>query len=129
MSLQVTLTSIYSQTGPEILYNEELKHTNPLHCIHRNPAWQEKYYSSMSEAYARMARETATVMHTAKDFSDPPLTGIWGKIELPVLRLKTNIKEVSFGRRFIHTCRLRQVKLCSNCQRLDDKVERGQKKI
>lgn len=83
-----------SKTGPENLYNEEITDTNPLHCIHEDSALQEKYYSSMSEAYARMARVSATVMHTTKDYRDPPMTGIWGKIELPALRLQTNIFEV-----------------------------------
>lgn len=41
-----------------------------------------------------MARKTATVMHMAKDFRKPPLHGIWGKVELPALREKTDIEVV-----------------------------------
>jgi len=52
----------------------------------------------MSNAYARMARESATVMHKTKDYFDPPMNGIWGKIELPALRDKTDVKEVGLHR-------------------------------
>jgi len=51
----------------------------------------------MSNAYARMARESATVMHKTKDYFDPPMNGIWGKIELPALRDKTDVKEVGLN--------------------------------
>jgi hypothetical protein len=49
----------------------------------------------MSNAYARMARKSATVMHKTQDYFNPPMNGIWGKIELPALRDKTDVKEVS----------------------------------
>jgi hypothetical protein len=49
----------------------------------------------MSNAYARMARKSATVMHKTQDYLNPPMNGIWGKIELPALRDKTDVKEVS----------------------------------
>jgi hypothetical protein len=49
----------------------------------------------MSNAYARMARESATVMHKTQDYDNPPMNGIWGKTELPALRDKTDVKEVS----------------------------------
>jgi hypothetical protein len=49
----------------------------------------------MSNAYARMARKSATVMHKSQDYDNPPMDGIWGKIELPALRDQTDVEEVS----------------------------------
>ena len=48
----------------------------------------------MSDAFARMARKHATVMHMNADYDQPPQNGIWGRIELPTLRDKTDITEV-----------------------------------
>jgi hypothetical protein len=42
-----------------------------------------------------MARESATVMHKTQDYHNPPMNGIWGKTELPALRDKTDVEEVS----------------------------------
>jgi hypothetical protein len=49
----------------------------------------------MSYAYARMARQSATVMHKTQDYFNPPMNGIWGKTELPALCDKTDVIEVS----------------------------------
>jgi hypothetical protein len=81
--------------GQPELYNDSPHPDNPLSCIHANPLWRHTYYSSMSNAYARMARESATVMHKTQDYDNPPMNGIWGKTELPALRDKTDVKEVS----------------------------------
>jgi hypothetical protein len=76
-------------------YDDSLSPDNPLRCIHANLSWRHTYYSSMSNAYARMARESATVMHKTQDYDNPPMNGIWGKTELPALRDMTDVKEVS----------------------------------
>lgn len=80
--------------GQPELYNDKPTPDNPLRCIHEDPSLRSRYYSSMSNAYARMARESATVMHKTKDYFDPPMNGIWGRTELPALRDKTDVKEV-----------------------------------
>jgi hypothetical protein len=81
--------------GQPELYDDSPRPDNPLSCIHAKPLWRHAYYSSMSNAYARMARETATVMHKTQDYDNPPMDGIWGETELPALRDKTDVEEVS----------------------------------
>jgi hypothetical protein len=49
----------------------------------------------MSNAYARMTRKSATVMHKKQDYFNPPMNGIWGTTELPALRDETDVEEVS----------------------------------
>jgi len=85
---------ICTNQGQAELYNDALTPDNPLRCIHADATLKRRYYSSMSNAYARMARESATVMHRTRDYFDPPLDGIWGKIELPTLSDKTDVTKV-----------------------------------
>ncbi|KAM0700057.1 hypothetical protein Q7P36_000268 [Cladosporium allicinum] len=75
-------------------YDDSLSPDNPLRCIHANLTLTHTYYSRMSNAYARMARESATVMHKTQDYDNPPMNGIWGKTELPALRYETDVKEM-----------------------------------
>ena len=82
--------------GKPWLYDDSPSPDNPLRCIHANLTLTHTYYSNMSNAYARMARKSATVMHKKKDYDNPPMNGIWGKTELPALRYKTDVKEVSY---------------------------------
>lgn len=67
----------------------------PFHHIHSNEQLRRKFYSSMSEAYASLARRQAIVMHAREDFTDPPMDGIWGETELPALRDKTDVVEMT----------------------------------
>lgn len=87
------MLTLYVQGQPE-LYNDRITPDNPLRCIHEDPALKKRYYTSMSNAYARMARKSATVMHKTKDYYNPPQNGIWGQTELPALRDKTDVMEV-----------------------------------
>jgi hypothetical protein len=59
---------------------------------------RKTFFENMSEAYARMARKHATVLHLSTDYADPPQDGIWGRIELPALRDKTDILKVRITR-------------------------------
>lgn len=49
----------------------------------------------MSRAFARLARTSAIVHHSTKDFYNPPTNGIYGTRELPTLRAWTNVNHVS----------------------------------
>lgn len=48
----------------------------------------------MSEAYASLARQHAIVIHAKMDFGNPPMDGIWGMTELPVLDSRTDVVEI-----------------------------------
>ncbi|KAI9698286.1 MAG: hypothetical protein M1820_007556 [Bogoriella megaspora] len=48
----------------------------------------------MSQAYARMASESAKVMHHAKFFENGPPDGIWKTIELPTLHSFTDVVKI-----------------------------------
>ena len=94
--LTLRMLTCFLIPGKPWLYDDSPSPDNPLRCIHADPDWTYTYYSNMSNAYARMARESATVMHKKKDYDNPPMDGIWGKTELPALRYKTDVKEVSY---------------------------------
>lgn len=49
----------------------------------------------MSAAFARLARGSATVMHDSADWADPPMDGIFGRIEVPNISEYTDVEEVS----------------------------------
>lgn len=70
-----------------------------MSCIHNGPM-KRTFYENMSKAYARMARDTATVMHMTADYANPPQDGIWGRIEVPALRDLTDITEVRWRSNF-----------------------------
>ncbi|KAK4620027.1 hypothetical protein CLAFUW4_11250 [Fulvia fulva] len=76
------------------LYNNSTDDSNPLACIHRNKQYQQVYYQTMSRAFARLARTSAIVHHSTKDFYNPPTNGIYGTRELPTLRAWTNVNHL-----------------------------------
>lgn len=79
------------------LYNDEQVPENKLRCIHRDKKVRQKFYENMSEAFARMARSSATVMHSTKDYAKPPEDGIWARTELEALVEKTNVDKVTYS--------------------------------
>lgn len=93
--LIVTSVAANDFLGEEWIYIDSTSSANPLHCIHNNPALQRQYYQTMSAAFARMARGSATVMHLNQNLQNPPTHGIWGSIELPQLRTSTDVDQVS----------------------------------
>lgn len=88
-----------SFVGPAWLYDDSKTPDNPLRCIHNDRKQTKTFYENMSNAYARMARKHATVMHMSSDYADPPQDGIWGRIELPALRDETDIVQVNLRRK------------------------------
>lgn len=60
----------------------------------RSEDWMRTYYKGMSQAFARLARGSATVVHKDADYSSPPMDGIYGTVELPTLQNWTDITEV-----------------------------------
>ena len=46
------------------------------------------YFENMSRAFAMKAHHIASVMH--RNIEDPPMSTIWGRIELPVLQAASN---------------------------------------
>ena len=80
--------------GPTWLYENATNPENRLRCIHGDRATTMTFYENMSRAYARMARQNATIMHSHSDYASPPLDGIWGRIELPTIRDATDIFEM-----------------------------------
>ncbi|KAF7195416.1 hypothetical protein HII31_03308 [Pseudocercospora fuligena] len=62
-----------------------------LKWIYQDPQRTDKYYHSMSKAFAMMARGAATSLHEPQDYLNPPLTGIFGKTEVPTLGNYTDI--------------------------------------
>jgi len=70
---------------PCYLYNHLNEHTNPMRCIHENDKERELFFMHMSRAFAMKARNFSTVLHSAQNYPDPPKTGIWGRVEFPVL--------------------------------------------
>jgi hypothetical protein len=42
------------------------------------------YFENMSRAFAMKAANVAAVMH--RDINNPPMSTIWGRVELPVLQ-------------------------------------------
>ncbi|MBE7182197.1 MAG: hypothetical protein INR71_13510, partial [Terriglobus roseus] len=64
-------------------YDHRPEPSNPLRCIHADRATQLRYFENMSRAFATKATAFARVLHRAADYADPPLDGIWGRVELP----------------------------------------------
>ncbi|KAF4625421.1 hypothetical protein G7Y89_g12748 [Cudoniella acicularis] len=61
---------------------------NPLACIMEDAKEEMAYFENMSRAFAMMAANVASVMH--RDIENPPMSTIWGRIELPVLQAASN---------------------------------------
>jgi len=57
---------------------------NPLRCIMSSLEEQMIYFENMSRAFAIKAYKMVSVMH--RDIAEPPLSSIWGRIELPTLQ-------------------------------------------
>jgi hypothetical protein len=77
------------------LYDYRNKPSNPMRCIHNDPKKRTIFYENMSAAFAAKARGIVTVMHSAIDYQIPPVDGIWGRIELPKLKLSKGVESVS----------------------------------
>ncbi|KAK4628962.1 hypothetical protein CLAFUW4_07868 [Fulvia fulva] len=79
---------------PQSFYNNE--HTEPEleRCIFSSTTYTQEYYENMSAAFARLARGSATVMHDSADWADPPMDGIFGRIEVPNISEYTDVEEL-----------------------------------
>ena len=73
----ITIWSIWDQS----LYDYNPSSSNAMRCIHNDEAKRQRFFASMSEAYARLAVGSVIVMHDAKDWSNPPSDGIWHNVE------------------------------------------------
>ncbi|KAK4546692.1 hypothetical protein LTR36_001910 [Oleoguttula mirabilis] len=82
------------EVWPCWLYDDRQVEENRLRCIHHEPEVRRTFYENMSRAFARMARKNATVMHSFKDYVQPPEDGIWARVELPALREKTDVDQL-----------------------------------
>ena len=60
-----------------------------------DPKQEKAYFENMSAAFARKAAKVATVMHN--DINNPPIWGIWKRIEFEVLRRSGLVDQVSFN--------------------------------
>lgn len=70
---------------PCYLYNHHDNPSNPLRCIHADESQQLRFFENMSRAFAIKAQSFARVLHSEGDYHDPPMDGIWGRIEFPQL--------------------------------------------
>lgn len=76
---------------PSWLYREDDVADNPLQCIHRDLILKTNFYENMARAFAIKANGVAAVMHAFEDYDDPPLNGIWGKIELEAVKVGAKV--------------------------------------
>lgn len=87
-------TSVW-EVWPCWLYDPSPDKSNRMRCIHEDKNARMTFYENMSRAFARMARDSATVMAAdEKDYVDMPEDGIWGRVELPALRDLTDVESV-----------------------------------
>jgi hypothetical protein len=70
--------------------------SNPMRCIHHDPVKQKSFYETMSKAFAMKAQGYVTVMHDKGDYENPPMDGIWGRIEFPTMRTLGHVREVGY---------------------------------
>ena len=95
----ITLWNVW----PCELYNYHNTPDNSMRCIHNEESLRTIFYENMSRAFAMKANGSAIVMHSLKDYDNPPLNGIWGRIELPTIKkvakvdLLAKIKETGDG--------------------------------
>ncbi|KAH6638843.1 hypothetical protein C7974DRAFT_122320 [Boeremia exigua] len=73
----ITIWSIWDRA----LYNHRNVSTNAMRCIHNDQTKRQRFFASMSEAYATLATGTVVVMHDANDWMRPPTDGIWHQVE------------------------------------------------
>jgi len=88
------LTTIWS-VWPCYLYDHRAAPANKMRCIHADPAHRTRFYEAMSRAFALKARGVAAVMHADADYDDPPVDGIWGRVELPAIKTATTVGVVN----------------------------------
>ncbi|KAI1110689.1 hypothetical protein F5Y14DRAFT_428027 [Nemania sp. NC0429] len=67
------------------LYNPDDVPSNRMRCIFHDETQRQYLFGNMSLAFAQKARDGASVLHSARYYSNPPLDGIWATIELPEL--------------------------------------------
>ena len=71
---------------PCYLY-DHLNHTgNPLRCIHGEDEERQNFFGNMSQAFAKMAQNFSTVLHSCENYGKPPVDGIWAMVEFPALQ-------------------------------------------
>jgi hypothetical protein len=56
---------------------------------------RQAFYQNMSQAFAIKAHGPVEVMHAAADYDEPPLDGIWGKVEFPTIVERRRIRRVT----------------------------------
>jgi len=71
---------------PCYLYNHLNHSGNPLRCIHGEDEERQYFFSEMSRAFAKMAQNFSTVLHSCENYGQPPSNGIWGMVEFPTLQ-------------------------------------------
>ncbi|KAH6668964.1 hypothetical protein B0J14DRAFT_657972 [Halenospora varia] len=69
-------------------YFIKMTRQNPLYCIMSDVEQEMTYFENMSRAFAMKASRLASVMH--RDIENPPMSTIWGRVELPILQANTN---------------------------------------
>lgn len=87
------LTTIWD-VWPCYLYVHHDVPSNPMRCIHHDPAKRTWFYEAMSKAFAMKAQGYVTVMHDKGDYENPPMDGIWGRIEFPTMKALGHVREV-----------------------------------
>jgi len=73
-------------------YQNHQTRNNPLWCIMSDPKQEKTYFENMSAAFARKAVKIATVIHM--DINNPPISGIWKRIEFEVLKRSGLIDQI-----------------------------------
>lgn len=73
----ITIWSIWDRA----LYDYHDEPTNAMRCIHNDESQRQRFFASMSEAYARLATGTVIVMHDSDDWMHPPEDGLWHQVE------------------------------------------------
>ncbi|CAJ2509737.1 Uu.00g056370.m01.CDS01 [Anthostomella pinea] len=56
-----------------------------MRCIHNSAEQRQRFFINMSLAFAQKAHEGATVLHSYRDYLQPPSDGIWATVEFPEL--------------------------------------------
>lgn len=88
------LITIWEPWEPE-LYNNSTDEKNLYSCIHHDNATRNIFFERMSEAFATKASGYVHVMHDPADYDEPPMNGIWGRIEQKALRNRVYVVNIS----------------------------------
>ncbi|KXS97594.1 hypothetical protein AC578_5778 [Pseudocercospora eumusae] len=72
------------------------KHDPRLTWIYEDKTWDRRNqcYRTMSTAFARLARGSATVLRLPQDYHNPPMTGMFGQQEIPALGAYTDVVQL-----------------------------------